>query len=302
MPPSPQQPPYPNQPGSPYGQQPPQGQQPPYGQAPYGQQSPYGQQAPYGQSQPQNPGPYGGSPYPQQGPQPGGPQQPPYQGWGGMPPVVPPPPKKSRVGLILGIVGGVVVLIVGGLVALGAIGYKAATTFPDAKNKLTLPKTLLDDKYTFSKDLSGADGQAIESEANSSWNAKDVHAVVGTYALGGDATKGTLVVSGMYGRLKDADQIRRNMMKGGAESAGTTVAVPVKDFDLDVTISCEVLVQDQAGTKMTMPSCAWADGNTAATIVVVDMSVISQDPSEVDLAALAKETLQVRSEAVKPIG
>ncbi|WP_107481285.1 hypothetical protein [Streptomyces malaysiense] len=297
MPPSPQQPPYPNQPGSPYGQQPPYGQQ-----SPYGQQPPYGQQSPYGQPQPQNPGPYGGSPYPQQGPQPGGPQQPPYQGWGGMPPVVPPPPKKSRVGLILGIVGGAVVLIVGGVVALGAIGYKAATTFPDAKEELTLPKTLLDGKYAFDKDLSGADGQAIESEADSSWNAKDVHAVVGTYTLGGDVTKGNLVVSGMYGRLKDTDQIRRNMMKGGAESAGTTVAVPAKDFDLGITISCEVLVQDHAGTKITMPSCAWADGNTAATIAVVDMGAMSQDPSQVDLAALARQTLQVRSEAVKPIG
>ena len=126
--------------------------------------------------------------------------------------------------------------------------------------------------------------------------------MVGTYTLGGDATKGNLVVSGMYGRFKDADQIRRNMMKGGAENAGTTVAVPVKDFDLDVTISCEVLVQDQAGTKITMPSCAWADGNTAATIAIVDMNSMSQDPSQVDLAALAKETLQVRSEAIKPIG
>ncbi|MFH8338411.1 hypothetical protein [Streptomyces sp. AM6-12] len=283
--PPPQQPPYPNQSGSPYGQQP-----------------PYGQQSPYGQPQPQNPGPYGGSPYPQHGPQPGVPQQPPYQGWGGMPPVVPPPPKKSRLGLILGIVGGAVVLIVGGVVALGAIGYKAATTFPDAKNRLTLPRTLLDGKYEFSKDLSAEDGQGIESEANSSWSAKDVHAVVGTYALGGDPVKGNLVVSGMYGRLKETDQIRRNMMKGVTQTAGSTLAVPAKDFDLGITISCEVVVQDHAGTKITMPSCAWADGNTAATIAIVDMTDMAKDPSQVDLAALARQTLQVRSEAVKPIG
>lgn len=295
MPPSPQQPPYPNQPGSPYGQQPPQGQQPPYGQ-----QSPYGQQAPYGQPQPQNPGPYG-SPYPPQGPQ--GPQQPPYQGWGGMPPVVPPPPKKSRVGLILGIVGGAVVLIVGGLVALGAIGYKAATTFPDAKNKLTLPQTLLDGKYELAKDLSDTEGKKIGDEADGAWDAKDTHGVVGSYSLGGDDTKGTLVVSGMYGRFKNTDEARRNMMKGASEGSGAKIAVPAKDFDLGgITISCEVLTQEQLGSKMTLPMCAWADDNTGASIALVDTPHLTEDPAQVDLAALARQTLQVRSEAVKPIG
>nr|WP_285559950.1 hypothetical protein [Streptomyces hygroscopicus] len=304
MPPSPQQPPYPNQPGSPYGQQPPSGQQSPYGQQPpSGQQSPYGQQQPpYGQ-QPQNPGPYGGSPYPQQ-PQPGAAaQQPPYQGWGGMPPVVPPPPKKSRVGLILGIVGGAVVLVVGGLVALGAIGYKAATTFPDAKNKLTLPQTLLDGKYELAKDLSDTEGKKIGDEADGAWDAKDTHGVVGSYSLGGDDTKGTLVVSGMYGRFKNTDEARRNMMKGAAEGNGAKVAVPAKDFDLGgITITCEVLTQDSLGSKITLPMCAWADDNTGATIAVVDTPHLSQDPSQVDLAGLAKQTLRVRSEAVKPIG
>ncbi|SED59223.1 hypothetical protein SAMN04490357_5240 [Streptomyces misionensis] len=296
----PQQPPYPDQPQPPYGGQPPYGQQPPQNPGPYGQQPPQNP-GPYGQQPPQNPGPYG-SPYPQQ-PYPQQPQQPqpPYQGWNGMPPVAPPPPKKSRVGLILGIVGGVVVLVVGGLVALGAIGYKAATSFPEGKRKLTLPQTLLDGKYELAKDLSDTEGKQIGQEADGAWDAKDTHGVVGSYSLGGDETKGTLVVSGMYGRFKNTDTARRNMMKGAAQTDGAKVAVQPKDFDLEVTVSCEVLTQEQIGSSVTLPMCAWADDNTGATVAIVDMATVAKDPSTIDLAALAKQTIQIRSEAVKPI-
>ncbi|HEV7981036.1 hypothetical protein [Amycolatopsis sp.] len=65
----------------------------PYGQQP---QQPYGQQPPYGQQQP----------YPQQ----------PY-GYG-PPPGYPQPPKKSKTGLIIGIVIGAVVVLGGGATAL----------------------------------------------------------------------------------------------------------------------------------------------------------------------------------------
>ncbi|MFI9807434.1 hypothetical protein ACIHEJ_24240 [Streptomyces sp. NPDC052301] len=278
-------PPPPQQPQSPYGQQPPQN--------PYGQQSPQ-PQAPYGQ-QPPGPGPYG-SPYPQQQPYP----QQPYPAWGAPP--MAPPPKKRRVGLILGIVGGVVVLLVGGLVALGAIGAGLESGFPEAKSKLTLPETLVDGKYHLAKDLSDTEGKKIESEADGAWDAKDTHGVVGSYDVGGDATKGTMVVSGMYGRFKNADAARRNMMKGAAESDGAKVAVPAKDFHLAVTVTCEVVTQEQMGTKITLPMCAWADGNTGATVAVVNTPLLSQNPSDVDLESLARQTVKVRSEAVKPIG
>jgi hypothetical protein len=213
-----------------------------------------------------------------------------------------PPPRKSRVGLVLGIVGGVVVLVVGGLVALGVLGAKLESGFPEAKMRLTLPRTLLKGKYELAKDLSDTEGKKIESEADGAWDAKDTHGVVGSYALGGDDTKGTLVVSGMYGRFKNTDTARKNMMKGAAQSDGAKVAVAPKDFDLGVTITCEVLTQEQLGSKITLPMCAWADGNTGATVAVVDARLLSQNPSDVDLEALARNTFQVRSEAVKPIG
>ncbi|MFF9153563.1 hypothetical protein ACF1AB_15175 [Streptomyces sp. NPDC014846] len=269
MPPQPPQQPYPNQPQPPYGQQPPQAA----------------------------PGPYG-SPYPPQQPYPAQPgAQQPYPAWGTPP--MGPPPKKRRVGLIIGIVAGVVVAVVAVLVVLGMV---AESGFPEAENKLTLPQTLLDGKYQLSKDLSGSEGKKIESEADGAWDAKDTHGVVGSYGLGGDENKGTLVVSGMYGRFKNTDAARKNMMKGAAEGASAKVAVPPKDFDLDVTVSCEVLTQDQLGTKITLPMCAWADDNTGATVAEVTTEGVTQDPSEVDLEALAKQTLKIRSEAVKSIG
>lgn len=126
-----------------------------------------------------------------------------------------PPPRKRR-GLVLGIVGGVVALIVVVVAALALAGSKGGG-FPEAKNKLVLSKTLLAGRYTLSQDLSGSEGQKIEDEADGSWDAKDTHAVVGQYALGGDQTKGTLVVSGMYGRFKRTDQARNSMMKGAQE-------------------------------------------------------------------------------------
>jgi hypothetical protein len=96
--------PGPQQPGpwgppgpGPYGGQPPQGQ-PPYGQPPYGQ-PPYGQ-PPYGQ--------------PAYGQPPSWTGQPPYGQQWGQPPYGPPPapPRRSRRGLVAGIVVPAVLLLV----------------------------------------------------------------------------------------------------------------------------------------------------------------------------------------------
>ncbi|MEV5877524.1 hypothetical protein AB0L75_25545 [Streptomyces sp. NPDC052101] len=272
MPPPPQ--PYPNGPQQqpypyPYGQQPPQPAPGPYG-------SPYPPQQPY------PPQPYGRQPYP----------------WGAPP--MAPLPKKRRIGLIIGIVAGAVAAVVAALVVLG---MAVESGFPEAKNKLTLPQTLLDGKYRLGQDLSATEGKKIEDEADGAWDAKDLHGVVGTYNVDGEATKGTLVVSGMYGRFKNTEAARRNMMKGAAEGANAKVAVPSKDFDLSgVTISCEVVTQEQMGTEFTMPMCAWADGNTGATVATVNTPLASQNPSDIDLEAAAKNTAEIRSEAVKPIG
>ncbi|WP_317936537.1 hypothetical protein [Streptomyces cellostaticus] len=258
-------------------------------------QYPYGQQPPQA---PPPPGPYG-SPYPQQQPYP----QQPYPGWG-MPPMGP-PPKKRRVGLVLGIVGGVLLLLVGGLVALGVIGMKIEAGFPEAKNKLTLPKTLLDQKYDLADDLSDSEGRKIKNEVDGSWDAKVTDSVVGRYSPGGDDTKGTLVVSGLYGRFQNTTKGRNNMLKGVGEADGVTVAEPRRDLTpsgTDTTISCEVVVQKRSSATLTYPVCAWADGNTAAVVVQVDTSALTASSADVDLEAAARDTAKVRAEMLKPIG
>ncbi|MFJ6660929.1 hypothetical protein ACIQNG_31960 [Streptomyces sp. NPDC091377] len=298
-PPQPPQNPYGGQPG-PEGHQPgPYGQQPgPYGQPAQPPQQPQPPQGPYGQA-PQQGAPYGAPPPgPQQGAAYGYPQQ--AQPWG-----VPmaPPPKKKRTGLILGIVGGVValgVIVVGGLALLG---NEIEDSFPEAEYRLAVPETLLEERYQLADDLSDTEGQAIEDEAEGAWDAKDTTAVVATYSLGGDEAKGTLVVSGMYGRFQNTDTARGNMMEGAGEAEGTTVAVPPKDFDLEgTTVTCEVLTQDQLGSKITIPTCGWVDGNTGASVAEVTPETIAMDPQEVDLEAAAKVALQVREEMREPIG
>ncbi|MER5948295.1 hypothetical protein ABT127_19795 [Streptomyces sp. NPDC001904] len=274
-PPPPSQQPNPN----PYGQQP----------GPYGQpQPPYGQpQPPYGQQPPAYPG------FPQQQ-YPGAPQ------WG-----APPPPPKRRVGMIIGIVAGVIVVGALGLGALAYIGLKSDAGFPEAEYRLTLPKKVLDEKYELVQDLSASKGQALEDEADGAWDARDTKAAIGQYALGGDQNEGVLVISGMYGRFKNTDDARENMMKGAAESDNATVAVPPKDFHpagTDVTITCEVLTQSSGVTKITMPMCAWVDGNTGASIGEVTAETATKNPQHVDLDAAAETAAKIREEIRQPVG
>ncbi|MFJ6899428.1 hypothetical protein [Streptomyces hokutonensis] len=261
---------------------PPPPQQPPYPQQPYPQQ-------PYPQQNPQQP-------YP---PQQFGPPQP--YGWGAPPPAFPPPPKKRGTGFVLGIVGGALgVAVVIFMAVVLTVGSQSATGFPEANFVLTLPRTLVDGRFELADDLSDTEGQKIEQEADGSWDAKDTVGVVGTYTLNGDATKGTLVLSGMYGRFKNTDEAREGMLKGTGEVDGVTVAVPPKDFtEGGVTISCEVVSQKKLSVTVTYPACAWADGNTAADVAWTTAATLSQDPSDVDLAFSAKMTLQVRSETRK---
>ncbi|MET8974406.1 proline-rich domain-containing protein [Streptomyces sp. NPDC004539] len=296
-PPSPQGP---YGPPNPYGQQPaapgPYGQPPAYGGAPYGQpqQTPYGAQAPYGPP-PQGQPPYGQPPY---GQPPYG--QPPYgQPWGAP---LPPPPPKRRLGLVLGIVGSVLVLLVVAVVSLAVIGG-SDKGFPEARYKLTLPKTLLDGKYRFAQDMSGTLGKQIEAESGA-WNARDLKATVGRYDVGGGQTKGSLIISGMYGRFKDTAASREGMMKGAGEAESASVAVAPKDYDLpgaDTTITCEVVVQEQLGNKLTYPICAWADGNTGASVAEVSAQTVTQKAEDVDMEAAARTTLKVREEMRQPI-
>jgi hypothetical protein len=117
--------------------------------------------------------------------------------------------------------------------------------------------------------------------------------------------KGTLVISGMYGRFKNTGLARDNMMEGAAGGDGAKVAVKPKDFKpagSDVTVTCEVLVQTQLGTEITIPVCGWVDGNTGASIAEITADTVTKKPAQVDLAAAAEAAVKIRDEIRKPIG
>ena len=102
----------------------PPGNPPPYGQPP----SPYGEQPPYGPP----PGAYPPPPPQQYGPPPGAYPPPPPQPYAQQPPGYFPPPKKSNskkvLFIVLGVIAALIVLVVGGGVALYlAIGQGTVT-------------------------------------------------------------------------------------------------------------------------------------------------------------------------------
>ncbi|WP_189746745.1 hypothetical protein [Streptomyces nojiriensis] len=257
---------------------------------------------PYGPPQPPNP--YGGQPYAaQQQPYPGQPYPPqPYPGQGGWgQPPTGTPPRRNRVGMVIGIVAGAV-LVLG---AIGAVAVRlTGSGFPEARYRLTVPKTLVDGKYELLQDRSETDGRkALEG----TYDAKvhDPKPVVAQYASESPKESGALLVSGMYGRFKDSAGARKKMLRGAADSEGAFVAVRARDITppgSDVTLSCQVLTVRQGGADSSLPMCAWADENTGATVGLVSEETAQQKAWDVDLAKTAATTLKVRTEMRQPIG
>ncbi|MFE2977199.1 hypothetical protein [Streptomyces sp. NPDC059258] len=300
-------------PQGPYG--PPTPPQNPYGPpaaAPGAPQQPYGQpQQTHGQPQQ----PYG---YPQQPPappqqggggwgQPGwGQQQPGIPGAGGpgatgWPPQGPQPPRKKRTALIVGIVAGAV-LAAGGITygVSQLVGKTSDAAFPDAEYELVLRQKVLDGEFTLAQDLSSSEGKKIEGMYDPT--VRDAKAVVGQY---GSAKGGALVISGMHGRFTEPEDMTGKMMKGGAEGQGATVAVPPKEFTPaghDITLECQVLQSNQNGVRANIPMCAWADGNTGASVGIIRPDTALKDPTAIDLEAAAAETAEIREEIRRPIG
>jgi hypothetical protein len=208
----------------------------------------------------------------------------------------------------------VILAVVGGLVALGVVGSvmrgveeASGAGYPDAEYTLDLPETLLGGRYELAQDLSDSQAaRTIEDQAIGASGYKDLKAAVAQYSLGGDETKGTLVVSGMYGRFKNPDKVRESLMNGAAAGEGSRIAVPAQDFHPDgadgTTVTCEVLTKDQGGTELTVPVCAWGDGNTGAAVAELATATMTTDPSGIDLDKAAATAAQVRTEMRRPIG
>lgn len=281
--------PPPQQPPGPYG--PPQ---PPQSPNPYGGQ-PYAAQPPA--QPPAHQQPYPGQPYPGQ---PGPPQPYPGQGAWGQPPTGT-PPRKNRIGMVIGIIAGAVLL----LGALGAIGARlSGSGFPEAQYRLTVPKTLVDGKYVLVQDRSATAGKEALDGAYDS-KIRNPKPAAAQYASESPKESGALVVSGMYGQFKDTAGARKKMLRGAADSEGASLEVPARDITptgSDVTLSCQVLTVRQNGVQSSLPMCAWVDENTGATVAILSEETAQQKPGSVDLAKTAETTLTVRAEMRQPIG
>lgn len=216
-----------------------------------------------------------------------------------------PPPKKNQGPMIALItVAAIVVLVAiswfGNNVNLRSGG--GSGSFPKAEYQLTVPATLLDGKYKLSEDQSDKHQDMLVGTSEA--NIRDTKATVAQYLSASESD--VLIVSGMYGRIKDPDEARSRILKGATESDGSTIAVPAMDVTptgSEVTITCQVLTTEQAdGGTSTLPMCAWADDNTNAAVALVTPDVAAQAPEEVDLTAAAEATAKVREEMRKPIG
>ncbi|MFE3558105.1 hypothetical protein ACFXKW_25050 [Streptomyces sp. NPDC059193] len=262
-------------------------QQPP---GPYG---PPPHQQPY---QPQYQAPYQQQPHPQQYPYPY-PGQPPY----------PPPPRKSRTGLVVGIVAaslaglGILAFAVSRIAGAGALA--GGSGFPEAEYRLTVPQTLLDGEYELVEDLSQSEGaEALDGAYDP--KIRNPEPAVGQYTAESRKGVSALVFSGMYGQFKDPATAREKMLSGAADAKGATLAVPAREITpvgSGITVSCQVLTMTQEGTRSTLPMCAWADENTGASVGFVSPETVQQDPKAVDLAKVAETTLKVRTETRQPI-
>lgn len=278
-PPSPQSGPYAPQPQGPYGTPPPGAPAP----GPYG----YGAQQSWPQQQ-----------YPQQG----FPQQPfgQQQGWG-MPPMGPPAPRKSRAGLVIGVIAVV-------LVVLGGLGFAAsrlagvASGFPEAEYRLDVPATLLNGQYTLAQDMSERGRESLKGASQA--EIRDPQSAAGQYSgAKGDGT--SIVLSGIYGRVKAPERQRGSMLRGARGVDGVTIVTPPRDVTpagSDVKIFCQVLTKSQGVLSVTFPMCAWGDSNTVASLGVVSPASAGQKTADVDVNGAAELTAKVRAEVRKPIG
>ncbi|WP_050776872.1 hypothetical protein [Streptomyces sp. SPB074] len=223
----------------------------------------------------------------------------------------PAPARGSRRNLFLGIGAGVAVLAVLGAVLLtrgGGGGSDPDAGFPEVHQRLAPPATLLDGAYTRDQDLSRNEGAKINTEARGARDVRDATAVVVTYVgKPGDGGGGSLVVSGFNGRIREPDATRAAMLKGAASAKGAELLAPAKGFGGakgatkgNTVVSCQTMSTTQGSVTVVFPMCAWADGNTAATIAEITPKSVAAKAADIDLAAAAKRAGQVRAEMTKP--
>ncbi|MFE1411898.1 hypothetical protein ACFW6F_14000 [Streptomyces sp. NPDC058746] len=298
----------------------------------YNQPGPYGQQpqqpGPYGQQPPPPPGPYGqpapqpGYGYPQQQPgvpPQGYPQQPPTQAYGyqQQPPYGGTPPKKSKAGVIIGIV--VAVAVIGGagwyFTQGGGAGGSVAS---DTKGYKLVPPPAVDD---FKQDPKYKQSELTDKDKKEAETAgiKNPTQVGMTYQSGDPknplSAKG-LNFSGFYGEIADPEKTvdgyfamaKMNATKNDKNEAtlvGSPKEITPAGFKGAVMKCQEVKITSKDTTakgpkEVTLPICIWGDYSTLAVVTASDVaSLLAGKPGytleqNADLAAKLYNTARVK--------
>lgn len=279
----------------------------------------YNQPGPYGGQQPQQPGPYGGQPgpygqppqapqpgygypqqppqgYPQQPPQPGYPQQPPQPGYGfpqqqQQPPYGMPgqqPPKKSKAGVVIGVV--VAVAVVAGAGWYFTKGGGASSVSADTKGyKLAFPATV--DTFAQKNGAQPSSGAPLDGDAKAKAEAigvKNPHSSAASYSNSPDGKGKFLSASGLWGDISDPEKavdayyasigLNKDAEKLGFkyELIGTPKEFTPSGFKGAVMKCAEIkmtlIKEAKPGMpkEMKIPSCAWADYSTMTGVNLAD--------------------------------
>ncbi|WP_175408933.1 hypothetical protein [Streptomyces sp. TRM64462] len=176
----------------------------------------------------------------------------------------------------------------------------SGSPFPAATHRLELPGTLLDSRYTLADDHSDTTNRSLKGTSET--NIRDAKAVAGQYTAADEARPGVLIVSGLYGRIKNPATARTKTLKGAADAPGTQVLMTPRNITppgSTITVSCQALSTSQArGGHAVYAMCAWADDNTSASVAEITAQTAT---TSLDLASAARTTLAVREEMRRPI-
>ncbi|MFF8789006.1 hypothetical protein [Streptomyces sp. NPDC015125] len=165
------------------------------------------------------------------------------------------------------------------------------------KYQVTVPQTLADGKYKLVKDVSQ------QADASVPHDGAYAH---GLKTAGGQYTDGTtsLVMMGIYGTIDDPAKAVDHTLEGMTSGGNTDVVVSDRKFSPSGggdPLTCGVDVRREAGQKITLPYCVWADSRTNVSVATADGTDPAKDPQSVDLQALADEAAKIRSEVRKPL-
>ncbi|MFC5722733.1 hypothetical protein ACFP1Z_21420 [Streptomyces gamaensis] len=182
--------------------------------------------------------------------------------------------------------------------ASGSGSSRQETAPPSPRYRLTVPSSLLDGQYTLAQDISRTmDGGIAGSRSGS--NERNMKGAGGQYTSVSGQGPQTLLVSGLYGEIKDPRRSLDSMFKGMTEHPGVEITTPVKDITppgVQEPVTCEVFSFTRSGRTGSIAACGWSDHSTVVTVSASDTGTSNR----VSLDELAANTAKVRDQVRVP--